>query len=273
MPRFAQPADPVGLRLDHPSLQGLVFAAYPGGPELLRNVQPLFMGNGARSSFGAGRSFYSPGAGTDGIYWPLGADHPLYSIGLQDTVMILMSRAAGSAYNNVFGVPYRNGSWSLPYFSWALHADSSGDWGVVGVATNSSTWNVVDSNGTFYQNGALQVYGSIRNGATVKFMRGLAQLGSDRTMTSSTPDWTNKQPACLFNNSPSAPDGEMQAHGAIVLAWNRPLPLAEWQDVAQNMWALLEQDQAEMFYWATGGGGGGFQPAWAGSATHMAMAA
>jgi hypothetical protein len=234
-----QPQGRARLDQSNPLVRGLVFASVAGGPDLISGTLPRSMGAAARSAFEQGKTLYTPGVTSDGWYWPLPANHPLYGITTQDTIFVLARRIAGTSYNNLLGVPYRAGAWASPYYAWNLGGGSDSTLGGYSFATNSSTRESATSYTGLFTNGVTKPVGSTRNSTRVRFYNGRAQYGVDASIGTTVPDWSGKQPLMLFNRSNTAPGEGMQSHAGLVLVWNRELAPEEWAAVADNPWQLF----------------------------------
>lgn len=239
--RYQQPqSGPAQIDWSNPITRGLVFAALPGGPELISGVLPTPMGGASLSVCDKGRSLQSNSLTTDGWCWNLPASHPLYSITTTDSLFVQARRTAGSAFNNLFGVPYRTGTWATPFYAWGLASQSDTTTANATFATSSSTRVSSVSSAAYFQNGVSQAYGFTRGNTRLRYYRGAAQYDGDYAIASATVDWTNHQPPTLFNASNSVPQQGMQAQAGLVLVFNRELTASEWSALSDNPWLIFK---------------------------------
>lgn len=244
--------DAVEIDWSNPITRGLVFAAFPGKPELISDVHPLKIGGASLGSAESGRTFTAASATADGWYWPIPANHPLYSITTQDTIFVLMKRSSGAGYGNMFGVPYRSGAWNVPYYAWGLASAADSVQGAFSFATNATTRSssVTQATNFFQNNGGMRAQGHARNGTRSRYFAGSSPFSGDAVLTGSAtdaPDWSNKQPPCLFSRSNTAPGEGMAAQAAIVLVWNRELSPEEWRSIAENPGQVVRPVRRSLF--------------------------
>ena len=234
-----QPQGRIRLDPSHPLVRDLVFVAVPGGPELLSGVLPVAIGAAAISSTEQGKTFYSSSNTTDGWYWPVAVDHPIYSITNEDTLLILANRISGASFGNMFGVPYRSGSWATPFYAWGLGSQSNTTVGNYSFATSTSARSSAVTSAGFYVNGVMQAYGVTRSAGRVRYYSGPSQFGSDASYSSANVDWANRQPPVLFNRSSSSLGEGMRGHAVLILVWRRELSADEWISISGNPWQLF----------------------------------
>jgi len=231
-----------GLQIDweNPLAEGLVFAAFPGGPELISGVMPVKFGAGANVAVNEkGPAFATSNAATDGWYWPIAPSHPLYSITTADTLIVQMRRTSSQSFGNVFGVPYRSGAWAAPYYAWGMAVQSDTTQGSYSFATGSaSRASSTSSSGLFTNNVGSRAQGYTRGGTAVRFYLGASQYGPDATIAAGSPDWSNKQYPFLFNRSLLAGEGAV-AQGGPILVWNRELSPLEYRIATENPTILI----------------------------------
>lgn len=235
-----QPQGLMRLNMASPLARGLVFAAVPGGPELISGVFPTRIGNADLSMFEHGKAFKSPSNTTDGWYWILPPNHPIYSITTEDSSFILANRASGAVASNLFGIPYRAEGWTTPFYAWTLATSgSNATSGGYNYAPSASVRRTTTMAG-FYTNGKTQAYGVTRSGGRARYYAGGVQVGADAAITAGSPDFVNRRPPVLFNRSSDSPAEGTTGQAAVVLVWNRELSPEEWKSVNDNPWQLFD---------------------------------
>lgn len=248
--RTTQPQGPVRVDWSNPIARGIVFAAIPGNPEILSGTQGLPIGGGSLSTFDGGRSFHTTTENTDGWYWPVPANHPVYTITTQCTMLVIAKLVAGTSYKQLVGIPYAAGSWSPPFQALGLNTNSDASQGALNYAVSGQGRGGVFASAGWITPGKTVVYGGTRNGTVLKGYLGPTQYGSDGTgADAGAVDFTNKQPVVLFNHSNSSAGEGFVGDGSLVLFWNRALSPSEWSAVAINPWKVFASPGSHLSYY------------------------
>lgn len=234
------------LRIDrtNPITKGLVFAAVPGGAELVSGVFPTRIGGAYTGVNEWGRSLSTISNSTDGWHWLLPPTHPLYSITTEDSIFVLARRTGtGSA---IFGTPHKTATWAAPFYAWGLVGSNAATYHFA--ITGQTARRVVNSTVGFFVNDEIHGYGTSRKLESVKFIKDGAQhsAGTVSALGQQPVDWGEKPGPTLFTRSAVSPGEGTIGQSGLVLVWNRELSPNEWRLVNDNPWQVLE-DASDTF--------------------------
>lgn len=227
LPWDSQPQEPTGVNRDWPYADGLIFAATGGLPDAVGGYLPSLIGSTGFSAGVDGVSFDSTSTSSQGWFYTLPSNHPLYSITTVVTIVQIVEIDSWGSYGCLLSVPHAAGSWSSPFDAMGIQKNAANNqirlWG-------SSTEHVCTLTVTTGRN----VLGVTRSaGNSVFYVNGTTQAAVGN---SGAYDFTNKQPICLMQRSNSSNGEGADGRSPLLLIFNKFYSEAQLRDIVQTAW-------------------------------------
>lgn len=232
----------------------LVFAVVGDSQDLVSGTKPQKLGSASRRNSRDGMGWYSSSNSTDGVYYALPADHPLYSIGIEITIFQIAQIDSWAAYSSLLCVPYQNGSWADPYGAFGLQRDNTANtirlWGYGGTGTYIS-----NTTSLTVTSGGRRAIGAARYANGCRFLiNGQYDDSVAGVNRSSAFSWTNKQPLVILNRSNSNAGEGTTGSAPVTLIFGRALTEPEMRWLADNWREVVDIEDAVAPLPTAGGG-------------------
>jgi len=245
LPWDSQPQEPTGVNRDWPYADGLIFAATGGLPDAVGGYLPSLIGSTGFSAGVDGVSFDSTSTSSQGWFYTLPSNHPLYSITTVVTIVQIVEIDSWGSYGCLLSVPHAAGSWSSPFDAMGIQKNAANNqvrlWG-------SSTEHVCTLTVTTGRN----VLGVTRSaGNSVFYVNGTTQAVVGN---SGAYDFTNKQPICLMQRSNSSNGEGTDGRSPLLLIFNKFYSEAQLRDIVQTAWQAFAPRSISVPVSAGGGG-------------------
>jgi hypothetical protein len=235
---------------------GLELSVVPGLGDLVGGALHTLYGGAGIGERQRGRVYTSSSTSADAVAVKPGPG--FYSRVVRDlTISLRIEVTAYAAYSNYFSIPYRAGSWSTPYNSLVIFAQSTdADKTTLQWAVNSSGADYGKFSTNVFATGAGTAahYHFVRSGLNISVYKNGALVETVTATGNTNIDFVNTQPAVLFNSSDSSlPNGGCSGYSDGFDVWSRALSAGEIASHFDNPHQLIRAPSRRLWLVAAGG--------------------